>query len=215
MGRSTTNIIFLGDINAQIGDSKDGESRVMGNHGYGSRNKRGEKFINFCLQNNLKIANTMFKKSPKLRWTWLAPDNRTKNEIDFIATNTPHLIQNCSVLSNLKHPSDHRLVRATLNINSKNSTRTNFMTKPQKHINFEKYSTELDKYKYEDPGNKSVQEYYECIENTIIKSSSKARISKKTLRKQAIVTEQIKELIEQRHTLKNKNNKSRLEKKTT
>ncbi|KOB72497.1 putative endonuclease-reverse transcriptase, partial [Operophtera brumata] len=71
---STSRFIFLGDMNAKIGVPKEEESRVLGKYGYGKRNKRGEKFVQFCLQNNLKITNTMFMKTPKLRWTWRSPD---------------------------------------------------------------------------------------------------------------------------------------------
>lgn len=88
----------------------------MGRYGYGKRNKRGETFIQFCLKHKLKIINTMFKKPHKLRWTWKSPDGCTKNEIDFIATNKPQLVENISVINRLKHPSDHRLVRATFNV---------------------------------------------------------------------------------------------------
>lgn len=56
-----------------------------------------------------------------------------------------------------------------------------------------------------------MKECYDSIENTIIHSSNQARISKKILSNQAIVTEEIKKLIEQRHTLRNKENKSRQE----
>lgn len=77
---STKKLFLLGDLNAKIGKPKEEESRATGKYGYGKRNKRGEKFIQFCLQNNLKIANTMFNKKSKLRWTWLSPNGKVKNE---------------------------------------------------------------------------------------------------------------------------------------
>ena len=38
----------------------------MGNYGYGSRNDRGEKLLNFSAVNNLSIANTMFRQGEKV-----------------------------------------------------------------------------------------------------------------------------------------------------
>lgn len=47
-------------------------------------------------------------------WTWLSPDQKTYNEIDFIMKNHHNLITNIEVISKFKFSSDHRLVRATL-----------------------------------------------------------------------------------------------------
>lgn len=205
-------VIFLGDMNARIGKPRDGESQIMGKYGYGKRNSRGVKFINFCQQNNLKITNTMFKKSPQLRWTWLAPDNKTRNEIDFIATNAPNLIDNCSVLSNFKHSSDHRLVRATLNISNKHKTRTNFSCTQPKYLDVETFTTELSKYKWDFEENQSIQEHYNIIENNIKTCANQANLNRKSTKNQAIITDEVKQLIDRRHILKNKVNKSKTEK---
>lgn len=212
MDHSSSRLIFMGDMNAKIGVPKEYESRVMGEYGYGNRNKRGDKFIDFCFHHNLKIANTMFKKSPKLRWTWMSPDGNTKNEIDYIATNTPRIIENCSVISSLKHPSDHRLVRITLNTENKNQSRAYHSSKPGKHIDIEKYNTELCKGNYVDGKNKSVQEYYDNVEKNILQSCSSSKILHKEIRKQNIITNEIIALKEEKHKLKNQNHKTKQEK---
>ncbi|CAH2098211.1 unnamed protein product [Euphydryas editha] len=99
ISKCTKNIIFMGDMNAKIGKPECHERLVMGDYGYGNRNCRGKMFIHFCLQNKLKIVNTMFKKPKKLRWTWMSPDGKSMNEIDFIATNIPKNVQNLNVIN--------------------------------------------------------------------------------------------------------------------
>ncbi|XP_069358103.1 craniofacial development protein 2-like [Maniola hyperantus] len=99
--KSTKNIVLMGDMNAKIGQTTDDESRVLGKYGYGERNERGELFIDFCQQHELKIMNTMFNKPGSKRWTWKSPNGTTLNEIDFITTNVPRMIANVSTLNSV------------------------------------------------------------------------------------------------------------------
>ncbi len=55
-------VIIMGDFNSQIGSRKKEEETIIGPYNYGKRNDRGEKLVQFCLENNLKIINTWFKK---------------------------------------------------------------------------------------------------------------------------------------------------------
>lgn len=61
--------ILMGDYNAKIGQPKQEENLVMKLHGYGDRNERGQKLINFAIENRLVILNTFFKKKSKNKWT--------------------------------------------------------------------------------------------------------------------------------------------------
>ena len=45
--------------------------------------------MDFATYNNLKLTNTFFKKRDKKRWTWRSPNDRTRNEIDYILTDNP------------------------------------------------------------------------------------------------------------------------------
>ena len=90
-----------------------------GPYGLGTGNARGDSLINFAVRHQLKIMNTMFKKSPNRRWTWISPNGHTKNEIDFILTNRPHTFTDVSVINSLNTGSDHRMVRGSLTINTK------------------------------------------------------------------------------------------------
>ncbi len=75
--------------------------------------------LNFSTHKNLKIANTFFKKNPKRIWTWRGPDNRIKNEIDYILTDNLKLINDVSTLNQINVGSDHKMLRCRVEINTK------------------------------------------------------------------------------------------------
>src|SRR6218665_744550 len=55
---------------------------------YGEENERGERLLNFCLNNGFEIVNTVFyQRKAKRKLTWESPDGKTKNMIDFIIVN--------------------------------------------------------------------------------------------------------------------------------
>lgn len=55
-------IIVMGDFNAKIGCPKADYYPVMGKHGYGVCNERGERLLSYAYQHNLSVMNTFFKK---------------------------------------------------------------------------------------------------------------------------------------------------------
>ena len=46
--------------------------------------ERGETLIDFCQENNLAILNTLFKQHPRRLVTWISPNHRYRNQIDYI-----------------------------------------------------------------------------------------------------------------------------------
>lgn len=114
------NQIVMGDFNSKIGSQQDGENNVIGLYSQGWRNINGLKRIDLALECNLKIMTTYFKKKINRKWTWIAPDGKTKNEIDFILTNTPGLFNDVSTVNQLNFNTNHRMVRATLELTKKN-----------------------------------------------------------------------------------------------
>jgi exonuclease III len=105
----------MGDFNSKVG-SKEFEDEPMGSYGYGERNERGDRLIQFVQGQRVKVINTFYKKNWNSRWTWLAPNGKTKNEIDFILANKLEGIKDIQVINGLKFTTDHRLVRLNLQI---------------------------------------------------------------------------------------------------
>ncbi|XP_062532951.1 craniofacial development protein 2-like [Bombyx mori] len=79
-------LFVQGDWNAKIGDtSRDDHLRkTVGHYGLGTRNDRGERFLEFCVGNSLAITNTFFQHHKRRLYTWKSPGDRYRNQIDFI-----------------------------------------------------------------------------------------------------------------------------------
>ena len=112
----------MGDFNAKVGTKQSSDTKV-GNFGFGKRNKRGEKLVEFSETNRLFISNTFFKKPPQRKWTWKGP-NGAKNEIDYVLSNNREILQDGSVLNRFKISSDHRMVRCKLKLNTRLERKT-------------------------------------------------------------------------------------------
>ena len=75
----------MGDLNAKVGDER--YQNIIGMHGFGRRNERGERLIQFCQKNKLIIANTWFQQPVRKLCTWKSPGDISRNQIDYIMLN--------------------------------------------------------------------------------------------------------------------------------
>ena len=73
-------LFIIGDWNAKAGSQE--TPGVTGKFGLGVRNEVW--LIEFCQENALVIANTLFQKHKKRLYTWTSPDGQHWNQIDFI-----------------------------------------------------------------------------------------------------------------------------------
>ena len=48
------------------------------------QNEAGQRLIEFCQENTLVIANTLFQKHKRRLYTWTSPDGQHRNQIDYI-----------------------------------------------------------------------------------------------------------------------------------
>ena len=112
--------IVMGDFNAKIGvRNTNDEMKCTGPFGTGNRNERGERLLDFAEENNLVVTNSLFFKAANRYWTWEAPGGVTKNQIDFILSSDRKIVQNCEVITKVDIGSDHRMVRARVEIDKK------------------------------------------------------------------------------------------------
>lgn len=122
---STQYSVIMGDFNAKVGQKQVGE-RAVGSYGIGTRNSRGDMLVNFAEKNKLRVMNTFFNKRKNRKWTWKSPNGETKNEIDFILTANPGIVENVEVLGKIKS-SDHRMLRSRIRLDLKRE-RTKLVT---------------------------------------------------------------------------------------
>ena len=65
-------VLFItGDWNAKIGSQE--TPRVTGKFGLGVWNEAGQRLIEFCQENALVIANTLFQQHKRRLYTWTSP----------------------------------------------------------------------------------------------------------------------------------------------
>ena len=57
---------------------------VMGKFGFRVQNEAGQRLIEFCQENALVIANTLFQKRKRRLYTWTLRDGQHQNQIDYI-----------------------------------------------------------------------------------------------------------------------------------
>ncbi|XP_071575272.1 craniofacial development protein 2-like [Temnothorax nylanderi] len=78
-------VVIIGDFNAKVGKVEEAHLRVTGGaFGLGVRNERGERFIQFAVENDLAIMNTMFQHHPRRLSTWISPNKEYRNQIDYM-----------------------------------------------------------------------------------------------------------------------------------
>ena len=72
----------MGDWNAKVGSEE--IPGVTGRFGLGVQNEAGQRLTEFCQENALAIANTLFQQHKRRLYTWTTPDGQYQNQIDYI-----------------------------------------------------------------------------------------------------------------------------------
>ena len=67
-------LFIMGDWNAKVGSQE--TPGVTGKFDLGVQNEAGQRLIDFCQENTLVIANTLFQQNKKRLYTWTLPDGR-------------------------------------------------------------------------------------------------------------------------------------------
>ena len=75
-------IFIIGDWNAKVGSQE--TPGVTGKFGLGMQNEAGQRLKEFCQENALAIANTLFQQHKRRLYTWTSPDGQHRNHIDYI-----------------------------------------------------------------------------------------------------------------------------------
>ena len=57
---------------------------VTGTFGLGMWTEAGQRLTEFCQENALFIANTLFQQHKRRLYTWTSPDGQHRNQIDYI-----------------------------------------------------------------------------------------------------------------------------------
>ena len=75
-------LFIIGDWNAKVGSQE--TPGVTGKFGLAMQNEAGQRQTEFCQENALIIANTLFQQHKRRLYTWTSPDGQHWNQIDYI-----------------------------------------------------------------------------------------------------------------------------------
>ena len=74
-------VLFItGDWNAKVGSQE--IHGVTGKFGLGVQNEGGQRLTEFCQENTLVIANTLFQQHKRRLYIWTSSDGQCQNQID-------------------------------------------------------------------------------------------------------------------------------------
>ena len=120
-------LFIIGDWNAKVGSQE--TPGVTGKFGLEMWNEAGQRLIQFCQENTLVIANTLFQQHKRRLYTWTSPDGQHQNQIDYILCSQRwrKSIQSAKTRPGADCGSDHELLIAKFRLNLKKVGKT---TKP-------------------------------------------------------------------------------------
>ena len=72
-------LFIIGDWNAKVGSQE--TPGVAGKFGLGIWNEAGQRLIEFCQENAVVIANTLFQQHKRRLYTWTSPDINTETRL--------------------------------------------------------------------------------------------------------------------------------------
>ena len=166
-------IIIAGDFNAKVGSQC--VRNTTGKFGLGERNENGERLIEFCKKLEMNITNTFFEQKEGSRHTWISPDGKTRNQIDYVLVNNRfrNSIKNSKSRPGADCGSDHNpvVIRTETKLKSikkKTKTKTwnaSILKDTEKAIQFQKKVDEKFKENYTNLGD--VTENWEKLKNCI------------------------------------------------
>ena len=113
-------VLFItGDWNTKVGSEE--TPGVTGKFGLGEQNETGQRLIEFCQENAIVIAKTLFQQHKKRLYTWTSPDGQHRNQIDSILCSQRwrSSIQSAKTRPGADCGSDHELLIAKFRLKLK------------------------------------------------------------------------------------------------
>ena len=97
-----------------------------GKFGLGVQNETGQRLTEFCQENALVVANTLFQKYKRRLYTWTSPDGQHRNQINYILCSQRwrSSIQSSKIRLGADFGSDHELLIAKFRLKLKKAGKT-------------------------------------------------------------------------------------------
>ena len=117
-------LVIIGDWNAKVGSQE--TPGATGKFGLGIRNETGQSLIEFCQENALVIANTLFQQHKRRLYKWTSPDGQYWNQTDYILCSQRwrRSIQSEKTRPGADYSLDHELLTAKFRLTLKKGKTT-------------------------------------------------------------------------------------------
>ena len=117
-------LFIIENGNAKVGSQE--TPGVTGKFGLGVQNEAGQRLTEFCQENALVIANTLFQQHKRRLYTWTSPDGQYQNQIDYILCSQRwrSSIQSAKTRLGADCGSDHELLIANFRLKLKKVGKT-------------------------------------------------------------------------------------------
>ena len=117
-------LFIIGDCNAKVESQE--TTGVTGKFGLGVQNEAGQRLTEFCQENILVIANTLFQQHKRRLYTWTTPEGQHQNQIDYIlcSQRCRSSIQSAKIRLGTDCGSDHELLIAKFRLKLKKVGKT-------------------------------------------------------------------------------------------
>uniref|UniRef100_A0A8D2ISM3 Reverse transcriptase domain-containing protein n=1 Tax=Varanus komodoensis TaxID=61221 RepID=A0A8D2ISM3_VARKO len=206
-------VIIMGDWNAKVGSQK--ITGITGKFGLGEQNEAGHRLVEFCQENTMVIANTLFQQ-PKRRvglvYTWTSPDGQHRNQIDYVLCSQRwrSSIQSVKTRSGADCGSDHELLVAKFRLKLKKVGKS---TRPLRYdLNHipEEYTAEVtNRFKELDQIDRVPEELWTEVSNIVQEVATKTIPKKKKCKKAKWLFEEALQIAEERREAKGKGERER------
>ena len=115
---------MIGNWNAKVGSQE--IPGATGKFGVGVQNEAGQRLTEFCQENALVIANTLFQKHKRRLNTWTSADSQYQNQTDYILCSQRwrSSIQSAKTRLGADCGSDHKLFIAKFRLRFKKVGKT-------------------------------------------------------------------------------------------
>ena len=117
-------LFIIWDWNAKVGNQE--TPGITGKFGLGVQNEAGQRLIEFCQENALVIANTLFQQQKRRLYTWTSPGGQHQNQTDYILCSQRwrSSIQSAKTRPGADCGSDHELLIAKFRLKLKKVGKT-------------------------------------------------------------------------------------------
>ena len=117
-------LFIIGDWNTKVGSQEIPE--ITGKFGLGVQNEAGQMLIEFCQENTLVIANTLFQQHKRRLYTWISPNGQYRKKTDYILCSQRRRssIQSAKTRLGADCGSDHELLIAKFRLKLKKVGKT-------------------------------------------------------------------------------------------